>query len=76
MFLSVLCLLCLCAHLFICALWSLAWKGLDFWLSSVVYHCEFVTLPLVSWVRCCDCIDSRSLHPYLLFSNNLFEFIN
>ena len=29
--------------------------------------CEFVTFPLVSWVRCVrDCIDSWSLHPYLL----------
>ena len=26
-FCSVLCLLCLCARLFICALWSPAWKG-------------------------------------------------
>ena len=38
------------------------------WLSFVVYNCEFVTFPLVYWVRCgyLDCIDSRSLHPYLL----------
>ena len=28
MFFSVLCLLCLCARLFICALWSPAGKGL------------------------------------------------
>ena len=35
-FCSVLCLLCLCAHLFICALWSPAGKGLTFWLSYVV----------------------------------------
>ena len=47
-----LCLLCLCARLFICALWSPAGKGLTFWLSFVVYNCEFVTFPLVSWVRC------------------------
>ena len=31
-----LCLLCLCARLFICALWSPAGKGLTSWLSSVV----------------------------------------
>ena len=49
---SVLCLLCLCARLFICALWSPAGKGLTFWLSFVVPNCEFVTFPLVSWVRC------------------------
>ena len=33
---SVLCLLCLCARLFICALWSPAGKGPTFWLSFVV----------------------------------------
>ena len=51
-FCSVLCLLCLCARLFICALWSSAGKGLTSWLSFVVSNCEFVTFPLVSWVRC------------------------
>ena len=35
-FCSVLCLLCLFARLFICALWSTAGKGLTFWLSFVV----------------------------------------
>ena len=39
-------------RLFICVLWSPAWKGLTSWLSFVVYNCEFVTFPLVSWVRC------------------------
>ena len=52
LFFSVLCLLCLCARLFICALWSPAGKGLTSWLSFVVSNCEFVTFPLVSWVRC------------------------
>ena len=47
MFFSVLCLLCLCARLFICALWSPAGKGLTSWLSFVVSICEFVTFPLV-----------------------------
>ena len=51
-FCTVLCLLCLCARLFICALWSPAGKGLTSWLSFVVSICEFVTFPLVSWVRC------------------------
>ena len=52
-FCSVLCLLCLCARLFLCALWSPAGKGLTSpWLSFVVSNCEFVTFPLVSWVRC------------------------
>ena len=38
MFFSVLCLLCLCARLFICALWSSAGKELTSWLSSVSCH--------------------------------------
>ena len=37
---------------FICALWPPAGKVLTSWLSFVVYNCEFVTFPLVSWVRC------------------------
>ena len=48
----VLCLLCLCSRLFICALRSPAGKGLTSWLSFVVSNCEFVAFPLVSWVRC------------------------
>ena len=44
--------LAICARLFICALWSPAEKGLTSWLSFVVSNCEFVTFPLVSWVRC------------------------
>ena len=36
MFFSVLCLLCLCTLLFICALWSPAGKGLTSWLSFMV----------------------------------------
>ena len=51
MFFSVLCLLCLYERLFICALLSPARKGLTSWLSFVVSNCEFVTFPLVSWVR-------------------------
>ena len=56
---SVLCLLCLWARLFICALWPPAGKGLTSWLSFVVSNCEFFTFPLLSWVRCGidDCID-------------------
>ena len=51
-FFSVLRLLCLCARLFICALWSPAGKGLTSWLSIVVSNCEYVTFPLVSCFRC------------------------
>ena len=50
MFCSVLCLLCLGARLFICALWSHAGKGLTSWLSFVVSNCEFVTFPLVPYL--------------------------
>ena len=32
---------------FICALWSPAGKGMNYWLSFVVSNCEFVTFPLV-----------------------------
>ena len=58
-FCSVLCLLCLCARLFICALWSPAGKGLTSWLSSVV---SAVSLSLSHWYPgsgvVLDCIDS------------------
>ena len=52
MFFSVLCLLCLCTRLFICALWSPAGKRADLLALDRDYNCEFVTFPLVSWVRC------------------------
>ena len=51
-FFSVLCLLSLCARLFKCALWSPAGKGLTSLFSFLVSNCEFVTFPLVFWVRC------------------------
>ena len=41
--------ICLCARLFICALWSPVGKGLTSWLSFVV---STMSLSLVSWVRC------------------------
>ena len=52
MLFSVLRLLCLCACLSICALWSPAGKGLTSWLPFVVSNFEFITFPLVSWVGC------------------------
>ena len=59
MFFSVLCLLCLCVRLFICALWSPAGKGLTSWLSFVV---STVSLSLSHWYPgsgvVLDCIDS------------------
>ena len=62
-FFSVLCLLCLRVRLFICALWSPSGKGLTSWLSFVVYNCECVTFPLVSWVRC-----GTWLYKFLIFA--------
>ena len=71
-FCSVSCLLCLFAHLFICALWSPAGKGLTSWLSFVLSNCEFVTFPLVSWVRC-----GTWLYRFLIFAPLLtFKNIN
>ena len=56
---SVLCLLCLCARLFICALWSPAGNGLTSWLSFVM---SAVSLSLSHWYPgsgvVLDCIDS------------------
>ena len=57
MFCSVLCLLCLCARLFVCALWSPAGKllGSRLW-------CLAVSLSLSCWYpgsgMVLDCIDS------------------
>ena len=34
------------------ALWLPAEKGVTSWLSFMMSNCEFVTFPLVSWVRC------------------------
>ena len=57
------------ARLFICALWSPAGKGLTSWLSFVV---STVSLSLSHWYPgsgvVLNCIDSWSLHPYLLWN--------
>ena len=57
MFFSVLCLLCLCERLFICALWSPAGKRL----GSRLW-CPTVSLSLSHWYpwsgMVVDCIDS------------------
>ena len=45
-FCPALCLLCFCARLFICALWSPAGKGLTSWLLFVVSIYEFVVVCL------------------------------
>ena len=60
MFISVLCLLCLCTRLFMCALWSPAGKWLTSWLSFVASKCELVTFPFRYRGSdvVLDCIDS------------------
>ena len=56
---SVLCLLYLCARLFICVLWSPAGKGLTSWLSCVMSNCEFSLSHLYPGSGVVlDCIDS------------------
>ena len=71
MFLFCLVFAMFCARLFICALWSPAGKGLTSWLSFVV---SSVSLSLSHWYPgsgvVLDCIDSLSLHHYLLLSCN------
>ena len=52
MFISVLFLLSFHARLFIDVLWSPAGNGLTSWPWFVMYNCEVVTFPLVSWIRC------------------------
>ena len=50
-FLSCVCNAFVCVCLFVpCG--SPAGKGLTSWFLFVVYNCEFVTFPLVSWVKC------------------------
>ena len=70
-FCSVLCLICLCARLFICALWSPAGKGLTSWLSFVV---STVSLSLSHWYPgsgvLLDCID-LIFTPLLTLKTNL-----
>ena len=67
MFLFCLVFAMFCARLFICAFWSPAGKGLTSWLSFVV---SSVSLSLSHWYPgsgvVLDCIDSWSLHHYLL----------
>ena len=48
---------CLCARLFMCALWSPAGEGLTSWLSFVVSNCEFATFQYPWSGVVFDCID-------------------
>ena len=60
MFFCLVFVMPLCASVY---LWSPAGKGLTSWLSFVAYNCEFVTFPLISWVRCGTC-----LYRFLIFA--------
>ena len=66
---SVMCLLCFRARLFIDALWLPTRKGLTSWLSFVMSYCEIVTF---FWYAgpgvVLDCIDSRSLPSFMCFT--------
>ena len=42
------------------------WEKLTSWLSFVVSNCEFVTFPLVSWIRC-----GSWLYRFLIFASLL-----
>ena len=74
MFLFCLVFAMFCARLFICALWSPAGKGLTSWLSFVV---SSVSVSLSHWYPgsgvVLDCIDSLSLHHYLLYFHINFD---
>ena len=54
----------LCTSVYMCLMVT-CWERAG--LLALVLWClsEFITFPLVSWVRCGTCIDSRSLLPYL-----------
>ena len=40
------------SRLFIAALWSIAGKGLTFWLSFEMFNCVLSISYVVSWVKC------------------------
>ena len=50
-FCSVLCLLCLYASVYMCFVVT-CWESADLLALVCGVLCEFVTFPLVSWVRC------------------------
>ena len=60
-FCSVLCLLCLCASVYMCFVVT-CWERADLLTLVCGVCCEFVTFPLVSWVRC-----GTLLYRFLIF---------
>ena len=79
-FCSVLCLLCLCARLFISALWSPAWKGLTSWLSFVVCTVSLSLCPIgilgQVWYLIASIPDLCTLTYFLFTITNLKPFSN
>ena len=61
-FCSVLCLLCLCASVYMCFVVT-CWERADLLALVCGVFCEFVTFPLVSWVRC-----GSWLYRFLIFA--------
>ena len=61
-FCSVLCLLCLCASVYMCFVVT-CWERADLLAFVCGVFCEFVTFPLVSWVRC-----GTWLYRFLIFA--------
>ena len=51
-----------CASVCVCLVVA-CWEGLASWLSFVVSICEFITFPLVSWVKC-----GTWLYHFLIFT--------
>ena len=64
-----MCLLCVCARLFIVALWSPAGKGLTSWFSFVMSNCALATFTLVSWVRLYLIVSIPDLALFLTYGN-------
>ena len=50
-FLCLVFVMHLCASVYLCLVVT-CWERADLFLSFVVYDCEFVSFPLVSWIRC------------------------
>ena len=61
-FCSDLCLLCLCASVYMCFVVT-CWERADLLALVCGVFCEFVTFPLVSWVRC-----GTWLYRFLIFA--------
>ena len=61
-FCSVLCLLCLCASVYMCFVVT-CWERADLLALVCGVYYEFVTFPLVSWVRC-----GTWLYRFLIFA--------